>query len=45
MEIVKKIAIFAAIGFFVFFLIGAISNAQSKPREGGAPYVEYYHNR
>jgi hypothetical protein len=42
MDTVKKIAVIVAIGFFVFYLIGAISSAQSHPRERAAPYAEYF---
>ncbi len=34
-----------AIGFFVFYLLGSISGAQSHPRERTAPYAGYYGNR
>jgi len=42
MDIVKKIAVIAVIGFFVFYLLGAIGSAQSRPRERIGPYAEYY---
>jgi hypothetical protein len=45
MDLVKKIAVVTAIGFFVLYLLGTISGVQSHPREKIGPYIEYYGRR